>query len=181
MNTLIVCITGFMAVQQFAGLPPLAEKLRRENPTAVVRCYGWNRHAELIAYLSTHEFDRVIIIGHSYGVSTGMFVCTKLQDSLKVAHFISIDGVWRPDIDRPSFKSLRRASNLTERILVPKNVLNLHTFRQTGGRVIQGHGFLIDQVSTSWVTDVKTNRVRHVRMDRFPPVWHLALGLAGSP
>lgn len=177
-ETLIVFITGFLSVHSAGGLPDLAAEVDVRYPHVHTLVVRWRQDEGLISFLKTHKYRRIIFVGHSYGVSTGMFVAAKLQHLVKIEHFVSLDGIWRPDADDPSFRSLARNP---AKILVPGNVINLHTFRQTKGRIITGHGFQLDQLTTFWVTDRQVKGVTHAKMDRVPEAWELVLKLAGVP
>jgi pimeloyl-ACP methyl ester carboxylesterase len=169
---LVILITGFLKPHAFGGLVELALALQQLMlPGVEVRLYRWHEHDRIVKETREYDPDEIIIVGHSYGVSTGMFVAWTLSE-YTIKHFVSTDGVWRPDIHKPSFKSLKKWHHL----LVPTNIEKLWTFRQSKGR-ITGHSFAGEKINEQWIFDETPKGYRHAVMDRLPELFTLVKNL----
>lgn len=170
----ILCVTGLGKSHLFRrkGLVALFWELQEiVGPETKVGLYAWNGYEEILRDLKCWKPDEVYPIGHSYGASTGNFVCKALLEypNVRVPHATYCDLVGRDEIlriDRDSLDANRQE-------IIASNVEKLSTLEQDR-QPISGHDCIIGPSTIYVHREVVTDR-RHAFLDRHPRFRELAM------
>lgn len=172
----VILTTGFMRPHWWNyGIVYIHNQLKSLGIST--KLYAWNQVDQTVEDIKKLIDDdlELIMVGHSYGVSSGVFVCEKLKKlypNFKIDHFISVDGIWRPDVYWPSFRSLHDGQIIT----IPDNIENLYSFSQRKG-ILQGHAFNISH-PVNWLVNEIIEDYRHFVIDGIPELEKLILKLS---